>query len=66
MTATRFHTTEQGRKLGLRNCTGPGPAIVFLPGYMSDMAGGKATAVFDWARAQGRAMKSALCSTPAG
>jgi pimeloyl-ACP methyl ester carboxylesterase len=28
---------------------------VFLPGYMSDMAGGKAAAVFDWARSQGRA-----------
>lgn len=29
--------------------------LVFLPGYMSDMAGGKATAVFDWAKANGRA-----------
>jgi alpha/beta superfamily hydrolase len=28
---------------------------VFLPGYMSDMAGSKAQAVFDWAMAQGRA-----------
>lgn len=28
---------------------------MFLPGYMSDMAGGKATAVFDWAKEQGRA-----------
>ncbi|APE27368.1 2-hydroxymuconic semialdehyde hydrolase [Aurantiacibacter gangjinensis] len=31
-----------------------GPAIVFLPGYMSDMAGGKATATFDWCTARGR------------
>lgn len=31
-----------------------GPLIVFLPGYMSDMAGGKATAVFDWAAASGK------------
>jgi pimeloyl-ACP methyl ester carboxylesterase len=31
------------------------PALVFLPGYMSDMAGSKACAVFDWAVAHGRA-----------
>src|SRR3546814_21040059 len=35
--------------------SGAGPAIVFLPGYMSDMAGGKATALFDWAAAEGNA-----------
>jgi pimeloyl-ACP methyl ester carboxylesterase len=28
--------------------------LVFLPGYMSDMAGSKATALFDWASTQGR------------
>jgi pimeloyl-ACP methyl ester carboxylesterase len=27
---------------------------VFLPGYMSDMAGGKATALFAWAETEGR------------
>ena len=32
-----------------------GPAIVFLPGYMSDMSGSKASAILDWARARGRA-----------
>ena len=32
-----------------------GPLLVFLPGYMSDMAGGKATALFDWAQGRGRA-----------
>lgn len=31
-----------------------GPTIVFLPGYMSDMTGGKATALADWAVANGR------------
>lgn len=31
------------------------PAIVFLPGYMSDMSGSKAQAVMDWAQANGRA-----------
>lgn len=34
--------------------SGSGPAVVFLPGYMSDMAGSKATAVFDWCLANGR------------
>jgi len=29
--------------------------LVFLPGYKSDMAGGKATALFDWAQVEGRA-----------
>ena len=29
--------------------------MVFLPGYRSDMAGGKATALIDWAEAAGRA-----------
>jgi len=40
-------------RLAYRHTPGAGPAIVFLPGYMSDMAGGKATALFDWAVAEG-------------
>ena len=35
---------------------GAGPTIVFLPGYMSDMNGGKALALDGWAAEQGRAM----------
>ena len=42
-------------RLAYRHTPGVGPAIVFLPGYMSDMAGGKATALFDWAAAEGHA-----------
>ncbi len=42
-------------RLAYRHTSGAGPTIVFLPGYMSDMAGGKATAVFAWAAAEGRA-----------
>ena len=42
-------------RLAYRHTPGAGPAIVFLPGYMSDMAGGKATALFDWAAAEGHA-----------
>lgn len=55
MTDTRFHQLPDGRRLAYRYTPGRGPALVFLPGYMSDMAGGKACAVFDWARANGRA-----------
>ncbi|ALH81589.1 alpha/beta fold hydrolase [Sphingopyxis macrogoltabida] len=42
-------------RLAYRFVAGTGPTIVFLPGYMSDMAGGKATALFDWAAAEGQA-----------
>jgi len=54
MTQTRFHVLPDGRRMAYRHSPGAGPALVFLPGYMSDMAGGKASAVFDWAVAQGR------------
>lgn len=55
MNETRFHALPDGRRIAYRFNPGTGPALVFLPGYMSDMAGGKATAVFDWAALQGRA-----------
>ena len=55
MDEIRFHAIPDGRRIAFRLTPGEGPALVFLPGYMSDMAGGKATAVFDWARGQGRA-----------
>lgn len=35
---------------------GTGPVIVFLPGYMSDMDGGKAMALDQWAAARGAPM----------
>jgi pimeloyl-ACP methyl ester carboxylesterase len=43
------------RRTAHRFTPGAGPVIVFLPGYMSDMAGSKATALFDRAKAEGRA-----------
>lgn len=43
-------------RLAYRHRAGRGPTIVFLPGYMSDMEGGKATALDAWAEAEGRAM----------
>jgi pimeloyl-ACP methyl ester carboxylesterase len=55
MSDTQFHDMPDGRKIAFRHTAGAGPTLVFLPGYMSDMAGGKATAVFGWAKANGRA-----------
>ncbi len=43
-------------RLAYRSRPGRGPALIFLPGYMSDMEGGKATALDAWAESQGRAM----------
>ncbi len=51
--ATQHHQID-GRRIAFRHASGKGPAVVFLPGYMSDMAGGKATAVLDWAVARGQ------------
>ena len=42
-----------GLRLAYRHRPGHGPTIVFLPGYMSDMEGGKAIAIDAWAAAQG-------------
>ncbi|MBZ6377520.1 alpha/beta hydrolase [Pacificimonas flava] len=49
-------STRAGTRLAYRHRTGAGPTIVFLPGYMSDMLGGKATALDTWAAETGRAM----------
>ena len=55
MAETRFHDMPGGRRIAFRHAAGAGPTLVFLPGYMSDMAGGKATALFAEAEAKGRA-----------
>ncbi len=55
MSETQFHLLPDGRQIAFRHTGGTGPTLVFLPGYMSDMAGSKATALFDWATGQGRA-----------
>ena len=54
MTETCFHPLPDGRRIAFRHSEGAGPTLVFLPGYMSDMAGSKACAVLDWAVRQGR------------
>lgn len=55
MAEIRHFIRSDGLKLAYRLVDGEGPLLVFLPGYMSDMAGGKATATLDWAVANRRA-----------
>lgn len=51
-----FFTRPDGLRLAYRLSAGAGPVLVFLPGYMSDMEGGKAVALHNWAAGQGRAI----------
>jgi pimeloyl-ACP methyl ester carboxylesterase len=51
-----YFTRADGVRLAYHYTAGDGPAIVFLPGYMSDMQGSKALAVAAWAAQCGRAM----------
>jgi pimeloyl-ACP methyl ester carboxylesterase len=46
-----------GRRLAFRNVAGAAPAVLFLPGYMSDMSGTKALALEAWAADNGRAFR---------
>ena len=55
MIEPQFHEMPDGRRIAFRHSAGHGPTLVFLPGYMSDMHGGKATALAEWAAAHGRA-----------
>ena len=55
MTETRYHGLPDGPRIAHRFTSGRSPTLLFLPGYMSDMAGSKAQAVFDWAAANGQA-----------
>lgn len=50
-----FIPRADGLRLACRFLPGAGPLLLFLPGYRSDMEGGKAQAVFAHARAIGRA-----------
>ena len=51
-----YFSRADGLRLAYRHTGGSGPTLIFLPGYMSDMEGGKAVALHDWARGQGHAM----------
>ena len=50
----QYFERSDGGRTAFRHAAGRGPALVFLPGYMSDMDGGKASALFDWAAQQER------------
>lgn len=54
MTSIQSLTSREGIALAFRHIEGAGPALVFLPGYMSDMSGSKATALLDWCGENGR------------
>ena len=58
MTDIRYHDLPDGRRIAFRlaepSPDNARPTLVFLPGYMSDMAGGKATALFDHCASTGR------------
>jgi pimeloyl-ACP methyl ester carboxylesterase len=49
-------TRPDGTRLAYRYRPGRGPVLLFLPGYMSDMTGGKAAALDAWAETEKRAM----------
>jgi pimeloyl-ACP methyl ester carboxylesterase len=51
-----FVSRADGVRLAYRYLRGEGPTIIFLPGYMSDMQGGKAQALAEWAADTGQAM----------
>ena len=52
---TSFHDMPSGCRIAYRFKPGTGPALVFLPGYRSDMTGTKAEELMEWAWATGRA-----------
>ena len=54
MFSTKHHIVPGGERIAYRRVRGTGPTLVFLPGYMSDMSGSKATSLFDEARETGR------------
>lgn len=55
MSAASYLETDHGTKIAYRRTVGKGPGVVFLPGFMSDMEGGKATALEAWCQREGRA-----------
>ncbi|MBE3638687.1 alpha/beta fold hydrolase [Mangrovicoccus algicola] len=55
MESPSYLDTPQGRRLAYHRREGQGPGVVFLGGFMSDMAGTKATYLQAWAEARDRA-----------
>ena len=54
MTRIEYILSRPGVQLAFQHRPGRGATILFLPGYASDMAGGKASALADWAARTGR------------
>ncbi|MDN3646770.1 alpha/beta hydrolase [Pontixanthobacter aestiaquae] len=54
MTCVQFFQMPDGEQIAFRHHgqINDKPTLVFLPGYMSDMDGGKATALLEWAEQQ--------------
>jgi pimeloyl-ACP methyl ester carboxylesterase len=52
----QFFVRADGVRLAYRHMDGQGPMLVFLPGYRSDMLGGKALAIADLATENGQAV----------
>jgi len=48
-------TRPDGSTIAYHSVPGKGPGVVFIHGFMSDMTGGKAVFLEDWARQAGRA-----------
>jgi len=55
MSDAQMHQMPDGRQIAYRYSPGSGPVLVFLPGYMSDMSGSKATSMHERAQELGRA-----------
>lgn len=55
MTDVQYHDRTGRPRLAFRHREGIGPTLVFLPGYMSDMTGSKAQALWAYADAEDRA-----------
>lgn len=55
MTATPILETAHGTHIAYKKTPGKGPGVVFLPGFMSDMEGGKATHLEAFCKQEGYA-----------
>jgi len=55
MSAASYLETDHGTKIAYQRTVGKGPGVVFLPGFMSDMEGGKATHLDAWCKVEGLA-----------
>jgi len=55
MNDVKMHEMSDRRRIAYRFTPGAGPTLVFLPGYMSDMDGGKATSIYSRAKQEDRA-----------